>query len=50
MILRKWEQLPSELQTDAVRPYYDALKNRQGSLLVKRSFDIVVSAGMLLLR
>ena len=48
MILKKWEDLPENLRTDAVRPYYDILAKRRGSLLVKRLFDIVVSALMLL--
>ena len=48
MILKKWEDLPDKLRTDAVRPYYDILAKRRGSLLVKRLFDIVVSAVMLL--
>ena len=49
MILKKWEDLPDLLRTDAVRPYYDLLAKRRGSLLLKRVFDIVVSALMLLL-
>ena len=49
MILKKWEELPAELQTEAVRPYYDALKQKQGSLILKRIFDVTVSAVMLLL-
>ena len=48
MMLCNWEQLPAEMQTDAVRPYYDALRKKQGSLLLKRLFDVVVSALMLL--
>lgn len=48
MILKKWEDLPEQLRTDAVRPYYDILNKKQGSLLVKRLFDIVVSALMLI--
>ena len=48
MILKKWEDLPDNLRTDAVRPYYDILAKRKGSLLLKRCFDVVVSALMLL--
>lgn len=48
MMLKKWEDLPEQLRTDAVRPYYDILRGKQGSLLVKRIFDVVVSAVMLL--
>lgn len=49
MILKKWEDLPDFLRTDAVRPYYDILAKRRGSLLWKRIFDIAVSAVMLVL-
>ena len=49
MILKKWEALPDNLRTDAVRPYYDLLAKRKGSLLLKRCFDVVVSAIMLFL-
>ena len=49
MILKKWEDLPETLRTDAVRPYYDLLAKRRGSLLLKRCFDVAVSAVMLLL-
>ena len=48
MILKKWEELPDFLRTDEVRPYYDILARRRGSLAVKRIFDVVVSALMLL--
>lgn len=47
-MLCNWEQLPAVMQTDAVRPYYDALCKKQGSLLLKRIFDVTVSAVMLL--
>ena len=48
MMLKKWEQLPPQLRTEEVRPYYDTLKDRQVSLFFKRVFDIVISALMLL--
>ena len=48
MMLKAWENLPPELQTGAVRPYFDILKKKQGSLLFKRLFDVVVSLSMLL--
>ena len=48
MILKRWEDLPENLRNDAVRPYYDLLAKRKGSLLLKRCFDVVVSALMLL--
>lgn len=49
MILKKWEDLPDQLRTDAVRPYYDVLKKKQVGLAAKRLFDVVVSAVMLLI-
>lgn len=48
MMLRKWEELPDEMRTEAVRPYYEILANKRGSLVLKRCFDIVVSAIMLI--
>ena len=49
MILKKWEELPKELQREEVRPYYEILSQKRGSLVCKRIFDVVVSAIMLLL-
>lgn len=49
MILKKWEDLPQELQREEVRPYYEVLAQKRGSLLCKRIFDVVVSAVMLVL-
>lgn len=49
MILKKWEDLPHEMQCDAVRYYYDILSKRKGSLFLKRIFDIIVSAIMLII-
>ena len=49
MRLCEWEKLPLQLQTEAVRPYYDSLKKKQGSLVLKRCFDIAVSFVLLVL-
>ena len=49
MILRKWEKLPPEMQCDEVRKYYDILKKKQLSLVIKRLFDIVASLILLIL-
>jgi len=46
-MLKKWEKLPPEMQTEEVRKYYDILKKKQFSLFLKRVFDIVVSFLML---
>ena len=48
MILKDWNDLPESLRREEVKPYYEILSKRKGSLLIKRIFDIVVSALMLL--
>lgn len=48
MILKKWEELPHEMQTDEVRKYYDILKKKRASLIFKRAFDIICSLIMLI--
>lgn len=47
MILKKWEELPDFMQTEEVRPYYEALKKKRLSLLLKRAMDLV--GGLILL-
>ena len=49
MILKNWEQLTEELQLDEVKPYYEVLKKKKLSLILKRIFDIVVSFVMLII-
>ena len=49
MLLKKWEDIPKELQKQEVKKYYDLLKKKRGSLLLKRIFDIVVSSLMIVL-
>lgn len=49
MILKNWEELPKELQTEEVRLYYEVLKKKRLSLILKRIFDIVVSLVMLII-
>lgn len=48
-MLKKWENLPSFLQTEEVRPYYEQLNKKRFALLLKRLFDIAASAVLLLL-
>ena len=43
MRIVEWEQLPAEMQTDAVRKYYDLLKKKKVSLFFKRGFDLAAS-------
>ena len=47
--MKKFESLPAELQNEQVRPYYEALAAKRGQLFLKRTFDILVSAILLLL-
>ena len=49
MMLKKWEDLPIEMQTEEVRKYYDILKKKKCSLFFKRVFDIFASAFLLIL-
>lgn len=49
MILKKWEDLPAYMQVPEVRPYYDILRKRKLSLLIKRVFDYVVAVLLLIL-
>lgn len=41
--MKKWDKLPPTLQKEAVRPYYDILSRKTGSLLLKRIFDFVTA-------
>ncbi|MBQ7100017.1 MAG: sugar transferase [Clostridia bacterium] len=43
MILRKWENLPTEMQIPEVKEYYDLLSQKKFHLVLKRVFDVVVS-------
>ena len=49
MILKKWDELPDFLRCDEVKPYYDILKRKQTSLVIKRIFDLIAASVMLIL-
>lgn len=49
MILRKWEELPDFMRTEEVRPYYEILNKRRGSLVLKRMMDLVGGVVLLVL-
>lgn len=49
MMLKKWESLPAEMQTEEVRKYYDILKKKRIALFFKRVFDVTVSLILLLI-
>ena len=42
--MKKWSELPQNMQSDAVREYYDILNSKTVSLILKRLFDIIVSS------
>lgn len=48
-MLKSWEKLPDSLRTDSVRPYYESLKRKQGQLLLKRVFDVLMAVLLLVL-
>lgn len=48
-MLKKWEELPKELKNEAVRPYYEMLKKKQISLVLKRLFDLIVGFMLLII-
>lgn len=46
-MLKKWEEIPDFMRTDEVRLYYDSLKKKTVSLVLKRAMDLV--GGIILL-
>lgn len=48
-MLRDWNELPQHMRTEAVRPYYESLKKKKVSLILKRGFDVVMATVMLAL-
>ena len=49
MRLCPWDKLPEQMRTPEVRPYYEILRKKQGSLVLKRCFDVVASLIMIVL-
>ena len=47
MKLRKWDDLPSGIRREEVRPYYCSLQKKAVSLQVKRILDVMFSVGLL---
>ena len=48
-MLRQWEALPDFMRIPEVKPYYDILKKKQFSILLKRIFDFITALLLLLL-
>lgn len=49
MLVKEWTQLPSYMQVDEVKPYYEILRKKPIQLILKRCFDIVVSIVLIVL-
>lgn len=49
MLVCKWEKLPSFMQTDEVRPYWEKLRKRNWNLFWKRVLDLFLSFLMLII-
>lgn len=49
MVLRKWNDLPDYMKCDEVREYYQILKKRKFSLILKKVFDVVVGIILLMI-
>ena len=47
VVLKRWEDLPEFMRTKEVRPYWEILYKRRGSIFLKRIFDIIL-AGVIL--
>lgn len=47
--MRKWNQLPSDMQVEEVKKYYDILQKHKVGILEKRIFDILVSGILIVL-
>lgn len=49
MILKEWKELPEKLKSEEVRPYYEILRKKKNSLVLKRIFDIATALIMLVI-
>ena len=45
-MLLNWNELPDQMKTKEVKPYYEILRRKRRSLLVKRTFDIFAASAM----
>ena len=46
-MLKKWEELPENMRTPAVRPYWERLNRKRGQLALKRAFDVCMGCAVL---
>lgn len=40
-MLREWDDLPSFMRNEAVRPYYEVLQRKKVSIVLKRTLDLI---------
>ena len=45
--MKKWNELPLDMQVEEVKKYYKILEKHKGGLVAKRIFDVVVAAILL---
>lgn len=48
-MFRKWNKLPEFMKNEDVRKYYDVLKKKRFSLILKRLFDLISGTTLLIL-
>lgn len=49
MILKKWCDMPENLKNNKTKLYYDILENKKTSLIIKKSFDFLLSLVFLII-
>lgn len=49
MVLRKWDDLPDFMKIEEVRPYYEVLRKKRISLVLKRAMDLIGGIVLLVL-
>ena len=49
MILKKWEELPNAIKNNSTYKYYEILKKKKTTLVLKRIFDIIFSLVLLII-
>ena len=47
--MRKWNELPQDMQVEEVRKYYEILQKHKAGMVAKRIFDILVSGILIVL-
>lgn len=47
--MKRWEELPAYMRTDETAPYYEILAHKRRQLVLKRVFDLLISALLIVL-